>query len=196
MVLEQELTFHGKSCRALITQQIGFAGHVSAPSGQDANAWANEGIQLSQGELVHECMLLKPGTVHTAEARLEPDGVYAWHTDECSVLPVVAATNASGSSWLVLRDRKMSAVECKDRDQIKRRRGKCSVSSTSLLMRLSACIKKQREVSVATVSKHAAELERVKTRADKSVEATELPRLGCDQGVNCCSQKFNSKDSR
>ena len=82
----------------------------------------------------------------------------------------------------------MSAVECRDRDQIKRRRGKCSVSSTSLLMRLSACIKEQREVSVATVSKHTAELEQVMTGADESVDAIGLLSLGCDEGVNCCSQ--------
>ncbi len=46
---------------------------------------------------------------------------------------MAAATSASGSSWLLLRARKMSAVACRERDQMMRSRGKCSASSASLL---------------------------------------------------------------
>lgn len=53
--------------------------------------------------------------------------------------PTEAATVGSGSSWLDLRLAKMSAVAWRLLDHITRKRGKCNVRSTSLLIRLVAC---------------------------------------------------------
>ena len=56
--------------------------------------------------------------------------------------PMLAASTGSGSSWLDLRERNMSALACRERDQMMRSRGKCRVSSVSLLIRLFTCTRR------------------------------------------------------
>ena len=53
--------------------------------------------------------------------------------------PMEAATSASGSSWLDLKSRNISAVACRDLDHRMRSLGKCSTSRQTLLMKLYCC---------------------------------------------------------
>jgi len=48
---------------------------------------------------------------------------------------MAAARTGSGSSMLAFRSRKMAAVACRERLQMRRSRGKCSASSTRRLLR-------------------------------------------------------------
>ena len=56
--------------------------------------------------------------------------------EELGVVPTDAATTGSGSSWFAFKARNRSAVACRERDQIRRSRGKWSVNSVNLLIRL------------------------------------------------------------
>ncbi len=68
--------------------------------------------------------------------RAEPHSLKKRREQQGLVAPIDAAMTGSGSSWWDLRALYRSAVACKDRDQISLNRGKCSVRSVSLLMRL------------------------------------------------------------
>ncbi len=52
---------------------------------------------------------------------------------------MAAASLGSGSSWFDFSALKMSAVACRERDQMMRNRGKCSASRASLLPSECAC---------------------------------------------------------
>lgn len=60
--------------------------------------------------------------------------------------PTAAAETGSGSSWLVFRARKMSAVAWRERDQMILKRGKCSVNRHSLLIKL-CCYTKTKKIA-------------------------------------------------